>query len=232
VTSPPTQPAVRLHGLTYRIEDRLLFDGLELEVERGRSLAVLGPSGCGKSTLLSVLLGLAPPDAGTVEIAGAGITGMSPRRRARHRRDHMGMVFQFGELLPELSPVENVALAGLLAGLSRKQATERARDLLGRLGVPLAARTTARLSGGERQRTAVARAIVNRPAVLLADEPTGALDEHNRETVADLLFSLPAEYDCALVVVTHDRQVARRADRRLLLSDGSLRPDEPLETVR
>ncbi|MEU8461723.1 ATP-binding cassette domain-containing protein [Streptomyces sp. NPDC029003] len=214
--------ALEFGSLHYAIDDRTLFDGLDLRLPVGGSLAVMGPSGSGKSTLISCALGLVTPR-GAVRVAGADITRMKRRELARHRGAHTGVVFQFGELLPELTPVENVALAGLLAGAARRDVYDEAAKLLAELGVPGAERPTGTLSGGERQRTAVARALINRPALLLADEPTGALDEANRDSVADLLFQLPGRWGCGLLVVTHDEQVARRADRLLHLADGRLR---------
>ncbi|MER5807867.1 ATP-binding cassette domain-containing protein [Streptomyces sp. NPDC002033] len=214
--------ALEFGSLHYAVDDRTLFDGLDLRLPVGESLAVMGPSGSGKSTLISCALGLVTPR-GAVRVAGADITRMKRRELARHRGAHTGVVFQFGELLPELTPVENVALAGLLAGAARRDVYDGAAKLLAELGVPGAERPTGTLSGGERQRTAVARALINRPALLLADEPTGALDEANRDAVADLLFQLPGRWGCGLLVVTHDEQVARRADRVLHLADGRLR---------
>lgn len=224
-TGPSTATARRVLtavGLQYEIPGRTLLDSAELSVESGESVAITGPSGSGKSTLLTCLLGLVRPRAGQIEIAGKDITRLSQGKLASHRRDTIGMVFQFAELLNELSPVENVALAALLKGRDRKAAYGRAEELLTDLGVPVFRRDTADLSGGERQRTALARALINEPALLLADEPTGALDEDNRESVADLLFSLPARWNCGLVVVTHDASVAARADRQLELRHGKL----------
>ncbi|MFD6327728.1 ABC transporter ATP-binding protein [Streptomyces sp. NPDC058442] len=209
-------------SLSYALPDRALLDNITLRVSYGESVAVTGASGSGKSTLLMCLLGLTKPHTGTVRIAGRDIVPMRGRALAQHRRANVGMVFQFGELLAELTPSENVALAGLLAGLPRREAYKRASRLLQELGVPADGSPTAHLSGGERQRTAVARALVNEPALLLADEPTGALDSVNREAVADLLFSLPKHRRCALLIVTHDASVAARADRTLLLEAGRL----------
>jgi lipoprotein-releasing system ATP-binding protein len=220
MTDHPT--ALEMTALNYSIGGRSLMSGLELRLSAGESVSVMGPSGSGKSTLISCALGLLKPDDGSVKVAGAELSALSRRQLAEHRRSHVGVVFQFGELLPELTPVENVALAALLSGASRSAAYEEAAGLLRELGVPESNAATATLSGGERQRTAVARALVNKPKLLLADEPTGALDAANRDSVADLLFSVPSRWDCALLVVTHDSEVAGRADRTLALSDGKL----------
>ncbi|MFF3512773.1 ABC transporter ATP-binding protein [Streptomyces sp. NPDC002573] len=220
----PDEPVLAVRGLRYEVADRVLLDGADLEVAPGESVAVVGPSGSGKSTLLGCVLGLIKPSSGSVHVAGADVTRMRRRALERHRSNHIGVVFQFGELLPELTPVENVALAALLAGNGTRQAYERAEELLVELGVPVKGVPTGRLSGGERQRTAVARALMNEPALLLADEPTGALDSVTRDTVAELLFSVPRRWNCALVVVTHDAEVARRADRHLELRQATLTP--------
>jgi putative ABC transport system ATP-binding protein/lipoprotein-releasing system ATP-binding protein len=155
-----------------------------------------------------------------LEIAGRTIT--SGRQREQMRRQQIGAVFQDDSLLPELSPVENVALAGLLAGLSAREAQGRADAMLRQLGVPVAERSVADFSGGERQRVAVARALINEPVLLLADEPTGSLDPTMRDQVCDLLFDVPTRFGCGLVVVTHDPVVAGRADRWLALDEGRL----------
>lgn len=215
-------PVLEVRDLHYSVAGRTLLDGVELTLPAGGSLAVTGPSGTGKSTLLNCVLGLIRCDEGEVLVAGQDLTRLKPRSLARHRRDTIGMVFQFGELLPELTPVENVALAALLAGVKRAEAFSRARRLLLELGVPMVGTPTAELSGGERQRAAVARALVNRPSLLLADEPTGSLDAQNREAVAELLFSLPEQWGCAVLVVTHDTSVAAHADHCLTLHEGRL----------
>ncbi|MFD5559075.1 ABC transporter ATP-binding protein [Kitasatospora griseola] len=196
--------------------------GVDLALSVNESVAISGPSGSGKSTLLMAALGLVRPDAGEVWVDGVDITKLRSQALARHRRNHIGVVFQSGELLPELTPLENVALAALLSGQSRGEAYTAAASLLEGLGVPHQGTPTGRLSGGERQRTAVARALVNKPGLLLADEPTGALDSRNRDSVCDLLFTVPERWGCALLVVTHDQTVADRADRQLVLTDGQL----------
>lgn len=218
------RPVLDIERLTCHVPGRTLFEGASLSVRAGESVAVTGPSGSGKSTLLMSVLGLVRPAAGTVRVAGADLGAMSSRALARHRRRHIGMVFQFGELLPELSPLENVALAGLLGGLTPERADRRAAELLDELGVRPADGSVDALSGGERQRTAVARALMNEPVLLLADEPTGSLDPAHRDTVTELLHALPATRGCALLLVTHDEAVARRADRRVTLTAGRLVP--------
>ncbi|PCG84118.1 ABC transporter ATP-binding protein [Streptomyces sp. WZ.A104] len=213
---------LEVEGLCVEVPGRSLLDDVDLTLRSGESVAVTGPSGSGKSTLLMCLLGLDRPTAGRVKVAGADVTRMRPRKLAGHRRAHIGTIFQFGELLPELTPVENVAVAALLSGARRSAAFEQAASLLARLGVSADTVATSQLSGGERQRTAVARALINKPSLLLADEPTGALDERNRESVSDLLFGLPKETGCGLLVVTHDAAVAARADRTVRLVGGRL----------
>lgn len=220
-TAAAPQLPLEIAGLRHSIAGRTLFDELSLSLRAGESIAVTGPSGSGKSTLLSCVLGLIKPDAGSVRVAGEDVTALRGSRLASLRARSIGMVFQFGELLPELSPLDNVVLAALLSRRDRHAARERAQELLDDLGVP-AAQTSQELSGGERQRAAVARALINRPALLLADEPTGALDVETRDRTADVLFALPGQYSCGLMVVTHDPVIAARADRTLRLTDGAL----------
>ncbi|WP_329621918.1 ABC transporter ATP-binding protein [Streptomyces sp. NBC_01255] len=217
------RPVLEIEGLTHSLGTRELFTDLSLTLRAGESVAVTGPSGSGKSTLLSCVLGLIKPAAGSVKVTGTDIVGLRPGRLAIVRAEAIGMVFQFGELLPELSPLDNVMLAAMLARSRRDGARDRAQKLLDDLGVPQAA-TSEELSGGERQRTAVARALINEPALLLADEPTGALDTETRDRTAELLFDLPRRYACGLLVVTHDPGIAARADRTLRLDAGTLKP--------
>ncbi|MFC0865447.1 ABC transporter ATP-binding protein [Sphaerimonospora cavernae] len=208
--------------MSYAVSDSPLFDNLDLAIRSGESVALQGPSGSGKTTLLNCIMGLTRPATGRVEVCGHNLSSLSARRLAAVRQQHVGMVFQFGELLSELSAIDNVAIAALLAGQRRNAAYEHAEGLLRELGVPSTATPAGMLSGGERQRTAVARALITNPALLLADEPTGALDYESRESVADLLFGLPGKHSCALLVVTHDDAVARRADRTFRLRQDRL----------
>lgn len=217
---------LNIRGLRYRMGDRVLFSDLDLNLDAGTSAAVMGASGSGKSTLLSTALGLVRPDEGQVQVLGTEITRMSQSKLATLRAASIGMVFQTGELLPDLTSVENVALPLLLGRLAeRSVARSRAEQLLADLGVD--PRTgVPDLSGGEQQRVAVARALIAEPSLLLADEPTGSLDPSTRDTVADLIFSLPNRYGCAVLVVTHDPQLASRANAVYELADGRLAPAE------
>ncbi|MGW6877743.1 ABC transporter ATP-binding protein [Streptomyces xanthophaeus] len=218
--------AVEVKDLHYSIGDRRLMNGLSLRVAAGASVAVTGPSGSGKTTLLCCLSGLIAASSGVIRIAGVDISQASAGERAAVRLRTVGTVYQFGELIPELSPLENAALPVLLAGGDAKQAYADARSLLDELGVQeSSSKNTASLSGGERQRVAVARALIGKPSVVLADEPTGSLDQRTGDIVADLLFGLPARFKCALIVVTHNPQIAARADRTLELTEGRLLTD-------
>lgn len=209
--------ALRVEALTIDVGDRTLFSGLDLRVQVGEAVAVLGESGSGKTTLLNCVLGAVTPQSGTVTVAGQDVTDMGRRALARLRASKVGMVFQHGELIGELTAVQNVALPALLAGLDRDSAEKAARSLLEQFGVPEAA-SSQTLSGGERQRTALARALINSPALILADEPTGSLDGTTRDKVADVLFGAPQRTGCGLLVVTHDPEIAARADRTVELA--------------
>lgn len=214
--------ALEIRGLTVTFGDRTVIDGLELAADRGESLAIMGRSGCGKSTLLNCIAGLVKADAGTITAVGVDVTRLSRSQSADYRSRHVGIVFQDGELLPELTAVENVAVPGLLSGMSSSEATAKATTLLHQLDV-LGLETEARnLSGGERARVAVARALICEPEILLADEPTGSLDAELREETQRILYSLPKRYGCVLLVVTHDPAVAKDATRRLKMTDGIL----------
>jgi putative ABC transport system ATP-binding protein len=197
------------------------LDGVSFTVDAGSSVAVVGPSGCGKSTLLGVLGGLALPTAGTIRIGGEEISALPERRRAEFRRAHVGFVYQADNLLPFLTVVENVALQ--LALDAQAADPGRSLELLDRLGLAEEAhRLPDHLSGGQRQRAAVARAVVHRPEVILADEPTGALDAANAAGVIDLLLEVQRDIGATLVMVTHDEGAAGRMDRRIGLRDGRL----------
>ena len=196
---------------------------LNLEVAAGERLAIVGRSGVGKSTLLHILAGLLDADAGKVTVCGQDLTAASPARRAALRNAHMGFVYQLHHLLPEFTALENVAMPRLVGGAALREVAAEARALLKAVG--LAQRTEHRpheLSGGERQRVAVARALANRPAVVLADEPTGNLDRRSAEQTLEAVDALVAGAGAAFVVVTHDEALAARMDRVATLEDGRL----------
>ena len=206
---------------------------VSLKIVAGEAVAILGPSGSGKSTLLNLVAGLDRPSTGTVTVDGVRVDELGEAGSARYRREKIGMVFQFFNLLDDLTVADNVMLPAQLAGMTRSTAQRRATELLGTLGVGRhAAAYPGRLSGGERQRVAVARALMNRPALLLADEPTGALDTASGEEVRQLLSELHADGQ-TIVLVTHDRALAESCTTRTVqLVDGRVAADTVVERVR
>jgi lipoprotein-releasing system ATP-binding protein len=209
----------------YRQGDTVLeiLRGAELILRPGQSVALVAPSGAGKSTLLHVAGLLEHPDRGDVFINGKGTAGLSDAERTRIRRTEIGFVYQAHHLLPEFSAVENVVLPQLIRGLSRGEARNRAAELLGYLG--LRERMThrpAELSGGEQQRVAIARAVANAPQILLADEPTGNLDQHTADLVFSMLMTVLRDTGRAALIATHNPDLARRMDRMVTLEDGRL----------
>ncbi len=195
--------------------------GADLEIAAGELVAIMGPSGSGKSTLLHCLAGIVPPDGGQILYAGRNVAAMSDRERSALRRTEFGFVFQFGQLVPELTCLENVALPLRLAGTRRRAAERVAAEWLAKLEVdPVAGKRPGEVSGGEGQRVAVARALVTEPRVIFADEPTGALDSLNGENVMRLLTAAAKASGAAVVLVTHEARVAAYADREVVVRDG------------
>jgi len=214
---------VRLENVRKEYADAAALAGVSLSIRAGEAVAVMGPSGSGKSTLLNLVAGLDRPTEGSVTVLGERLEALGEGALARYRRRRIGMVFQFFNLLDDLPVLENVALSAQLVGTSKRQARTRAMELLDELGIADRARTyPGALSGGERQRVGVARALMNRPALLLADEPTGALDTKNGEQVMDLLLDLN-QIGQTLLLVTHDRRLADRCATRVIeLVDGRI----------
>jgi putative ABC transport system ATP-binding protein len=230
VTAPESLPLAASAHAIYRTFERdtapvRALRGAELELATGEFVAVMGPSGCGKSTLLNIIAGLDSPDEGEVSVAGQSLVGLSQSELAIMRRHHIGIVFQFFNLLEGMSVVENVVMPALIAGRKRKAAEARARDLLDLLGIGDKARQMpAALSGGQRQRLAIARALANEPTLLLADEPTGALDSEGGEEVLELFARLHAAGQ-TILLVTHDQPVADAAQRIVRMRDGRVVDD-------
>lgn len=218
-----TESAVHAEGVSLSFGQTPALSDVDLTVRQGESIALMGPSGSGKSTLLHCLAGILLPDSGAVTTAGVNLAECSEATRCRHRLRRMGFVFQFGDLIPELTLLENVALPLELTGTGRREATADAYACLARLGVDqLAARRPGEVSGGQLQRASVARALVHGPDVVFADEPTGSLDSVSGEEVLDLLLDAAAEREAAVVLITHDHRVAAQADRLVVLRDGRI----------
>ena len=206
--------------------------GASVSVARGEILAVMGPSGSGKSTLLHCLAGILVPDSGKVSFAGRRIDSLRENQRSALRRDRFGFVFQFGQLVPELTAEENVALPLLLAGARRTEALARAREWFGRLGLDgLETHRSGEMSGGQAQRVALARGLVASPEVLFADEPTGSLDSLAGEQVMNLLTAAARDQGTTVVVVTHEPRVAAYADRVVIVRDGTVTSPVPAGAV-
>jgi len=214
---------LRADGIGKSFGQTVALQQASVEVTAGEIVAVMGPSGSGKSTLLHCLAGIYASDTGTVWFDGQRLDSLSDAARTRLRRTAFGFVFQFGQLVPELTAVDNVALPLLLGGVRRGQAYAQASAWFGRLELDgLEQRRTGELSGGQAQRVAVARALVSRPRVLFADEPTGSLDSLAGEKVMDLMVAAARAEHTAVVLVTHDARVAAHADRQIIVRDGSI----------
>jgi lipoprotein-releasing system ATP-binding protein len=214
---------IQATGITKSYGNLQVLKGVDVEIGKGEVVSIVGASGAGKSTLLHILGTLDRPDSGTVKFEDRLITSMSPRQLAQFRNKHVGFIFQFHNLLPEFTALENVCIPAFIAGKNRMEVEARAAELLDFLGLGARAEhKPAQLSGGEQQRVAVARALMNNPAVILADEPSGNLDSKNARELHQLFFTLREKYNQTFVIVTHNDELAALADRALVMKDGRL----------
>ena len=200
-----------------------VLKGIDLDIEKGKIVSIVGPSGAGKTTLLQIMGTLDKPDQGSVIIDGTDVMKLSDARRSAFRNKHMGFVFQFHQLLPEFTALENIMMPALIGGTSRREAKRRAEELLAFMGLSeRASHKPNELSGGEKQRVAIARALVNKPDVVFADEPSGSLDTQNKQELHRLFFDLRDQMGQTFVIVTHDEQLADLADRKICMQDGRI----------
>ena len=214
---------IELRDIRKTFDSLQVLKGIDLSIGRGEIVSIVGPSGAGKTTLLQIMGSLDRPDSGQVNYDGTDLFSLSERRLAQFRNRNIGFVFQFHQLLPEFTLEENVASPAMIGGESRSAAIDKARRLISYLGLSeRASHKPAQLSGGERQRAAVARALVREPKVILADEPSGSLDSHNREELHRLFFDLRRDLGQTFVIVTHDDNLAAQADRTVEMRDGQI----------
>jgi lipoprotein-releasing system ATP-binding protein len=212
---------IKIDNITKSFGTLKVLNGVNLEISRGEVVSIVGPSGAGKTTLLQLIGALDTPDGGSILFNGEDICRMNRSRLAAFRGKHIGFVFQFHQLLPEFTALENVMIPALIAGTNRVEAEKRAAELLELMGLSSRAEhKPSQLSGGENQRVAVARALVNRPDVVLADEPSGSLDTHNKEELHRLFFDLRDRFGQTFVIVTHDEKLATLTDRTIRMVDG------------
>ncbi|MBO7557626.1 MAG: ABC transporter ATP-binding protein [Bacteroidaceae bacterium] len=214
---------ITLRNITKSFGTLQVLKGIDLQIEKGEVVSIVGPSGAGKTTLLQIMGTLDTPDTGSVLIGDTDVTQLSQKEMARFRNQHLGFVFQFHQLLPEFTALENVMIPALIANRSQKETKERAKELLDFLGLSdRAEHKPNELSGGEKQRVAVARALMNKPSVILADEPSGSLDSKNKAELHQLFFDLRDQLGQTFVIVTHDEALAVLTDRTIHLKDGMI----------
>ena len=214
---------ITLRNITKSFGSLQVLKSIDLQIEKGEVVSIVGPSGAGKTTLLQIMGTLDTPDTGSVLIGDTDVTQLSQKEMARFRNQHLGFVFQFHQLLPEFTALENVMIPALIANRSQKETKERAKELLDFLGLSdRAEHKPNELSGGEKQRVAVARALMNKPSVILADEPSGSLDSKNKAELHQLFFDLRDQLGQTFVIVTHDEALAVLTDRTIHLKDGMI----------
>ena len=214
---------ITLRNITKSFGTLQVLKGIDLQIEKGEVVSIVGPSGAGKTTLLQIMGTLDTPDTGSVLIGDTDVAQLSQKEMARFRNQHLGFVFQFHQLLPEFTALENVMIPALIANRSQKETKERAKELLDFLGLSdRAEHKPNELSGGEKQRVAVARALMNKPSVILADEPSGSLDSKNKAELHQLFFDLRDQLGQTFVIVTHDEALAVLTDRTIHLKDGMI----------
>ncbi len=214
---------IEIKGVTKSFGSLQVLKGIDLRIEKGEIVSIVGPSGAGKTTLLQILGTLDKPDSGSVVVDGIETSTLSTNKLSEFRNTHLGFVFQFHQLLPEFTAIENIMIPAYIAGMKPKETRNRAEELLAFMG--LSDRATHKpneLSGGEKQRVAVARALMNNPAVILADEPSGSLDSKNKEELHKLFFELRDKFGQTFVIVTHDETLATLTDRTIHLKDGRI----------
>ena len=217
---------IKLEGITKSFGSLQVLKGIDLEINKSEIVSIVGPSGAGKTTLLQIMGTLDEPDAGMVEIDGTVVSRMKEKALSAFRNKNIGFVFQFHQLLPEFTALENVMIPAFIAGVSSKEANDRAVKILEFMGLAdRASHKPNELSGGEKQRVAVARALINDPAVILADEPSGSLDTHNKEELHQLFFDLRDRLGQTFVIVTHDEGLAKITDRTVHMVDGMIKKD-------